>query len=267
MLLVLLLSATALAIGPVVLSAIRIDGVALRALDMFVLVTISGLAAFHVLPEAIEQCGSRAVVAGALGFGALTALERLPRRTLAFVSANHLGIFAVGVHALLDGAALGFSAGPFLAAATVVHRLPEGIVVWTLARPNESRRRAIAMVVALIGVNVAGAFVGAAVAPVLQSEGLVLVQAFAMGTLVHVLFDRRRDDRQHRDWRSGAPMLIGALLGVAAVALVTFVAPDHAVPGSNIVFVRVVLGLTFVAMLVWFARDEARRPGAEARAR
>jgi zinc transporter ZupT len=251
MLFLLVISAASLMLGPIAWSVGRAKVGLLRFVDTFALVAIGGLAAFHILPEAIDQCGVRAVIAAVSGLGALAAIERIPRKTPdGLASSDTLGILAIAVHALLDGVGLAVSSGPFLALATIVHRLPEGIVVWTLSRPERNPRRAMAFMGAIVAINVFGATVGTWIAPLLQSDAVVLLQAFAVGTLVHLLFDRTRAAVQTAERSAERPAVVGVLLGGLAVGFVTLVTPDHpvrAAAGPFFGHVRLVLGAVFVA--------------------
>ncbi len=234
-----LASVGALALGPVLVAIGQRRRGALHAIDAFVLFAIGGLAALHVLPEVVEQAGARALVAALLGFATPSLLERLPRRRRGPASIEMLGIVALGLHAFVDGAALSLSRGPFLALATLLHRVPEGVVVWTLARTIGTVRRAALVLGAVAALNAVGVLVGVHVASVVESDAVAVLQAFAMGTLVHVLLDRSAADACRPSTAAGRHAMTGAVLATVTVAAVTSLVSDRAGAGAMRFFVDV----------------------------
>src|SRR5690606_3360706 len=101
----LLLSFLALAAGPLLVLLARSHAASTVVLDSFCLITISGFALLHLLPESAEQAGWLVLPLALLGF----VLPAIADRTLHHGEAGMrktvllLALFGIAAHATLDG--------------------------------------------------------------------------------------------------------------------------------------------------------------------
>lgn len=213
----LLLAVLALAAGPLVHAAARRLRWAFSAVDGFVLAAVGALVVLQVAPRAVAEGGSGAVVALGLGLFSPLLLNRL---RIPLVRARgwmiSVGLVGLALHAMMDGAALAAGRSD-LAWAIVVHRIPAGIFVWWLVRPNRGPFRATAVLIGLAGCTVLG--FGLAQTWALQ-EGYVtsLFEAFVAGALLHVLADHGPELHGHREEAHST----GAELAGTALAILLF---------------------------------------------
>jgi len=169
----------------------------LQALDGFVFVAISGLVLLHVLPEAFARAGWWVLCAGAVGMLVPTfveeRLENSARR--AHMAALVLACVGLALHGILDGWVLAETAGAREVAETVgyavvLHRLPEGLMVWSLVRPAFGARAAVASLAALAAATLGGFFLGSAMSGTLASVPMGLFLGLVGGALLHVIVHR-----------------------------------------------------------------------------
>lgn len=170
----------------------------LAALDGFVFVAIGGLILLHVLPESVALGGWAAALACLVGLVAPTLLEhRLHGRARqVHAVALLLGLAALALHAFMDGLVLGgghegeSQTHHMLPMAVILHRLPEGLMVWFLVRPLYGLPKALATL-GLIGIStVAGFSLSELVASSIEHQGRGLFQALVGGSLLHVVMHR-----------------------------------------------------------------------------
>jgi hypothetical protein len=148
--------------------------------------------AVHVVPEAIQHGGKLAFVVILIGLAFPLLLERLFRSA---TDTAHLFIVALAaagllIHAVVDGVALLPENGTSLAYAIVLHRLPVGMAIWCVVRPNFGTVTAVSVFALVIGATVAGYFVGASVLELAETRTVALLQAFISGSLIHVVIFR-----------------------------------------------------------------------------
>jgi len=188
----LILSITALLLGPVIYTASRENPTARRILDGLILLTIAAIVAVHVVPEALQYGGMLTIVVLLLGLAFPMLLERLFRRA---ADTAHLFIVLLAasgllIHAVVDGVALLPESGTGLAYAIVLHRLPVGMAIWCVVRPNFGTAIAISMFALVILATTAGYFLGTSIIELAETRTLAILQAFISGSLVHVIVFR-----------------------------------------------------------------------------
>jgi uncharacterized membrane protein YraQ (UPF0718 family) len=190
----------------------------LSGLDGFVFVAIGGLVLVHVLPESYENAGWGALVVALLGvLGPIFIENRLHKaarkvHTFALI----LAVIGVAAHALADGIILAESNDSGLPLAVVLHRLPEGLMVWWLLRPTYGSLVA-GSVLAGIGVATVAGYLGAsALAAQVDPIWLGYLQALVAGSLLHVMVHRWHpvsEDVNQWSFASG----LGALAGMGVL--------------------------------------------------
>jgi uncharacterized membrane protein YraQ (UPF0718 family) len=231
----LLLSLLVLAVGPLLHQLARVTGSMLAVLDGFVFVTIGGLVFLHIVPETYHLTGWPALVAlavGLVGPGLVEhRLQGLARQAHAI--ALLLAVAGIGLHAFMDGLALGqgghkhgHAGEHMLPMAVVLHRLPVGLMVWFLIRPVYGLRLALATL-ALIGVaTVLGFSLGEAAMGGMANDGRGLFQALVAGTLLHVVVHRSYPVDEKYSTLAARRRHAG-MGAIGGLALIVFMATDH----------------------------------------
>lgn len=225
----LLLSITALLLGPVIYALGRRNHVARQILDGFIFITIAGIICVHIIPEALAAGGTLAIIFLALGIAFPVVLER------GFHSAFHeahvlvLVVAALGliIHAIIDGIALLPAQGSDLAYAVILHRLPVGMVIWWSLRPNLGISVAVAAFVTISIATAASYILGGPMVELAEARSIAYVQAFVSGSLIHIVaFGVTHDHGGHiepvaksQDWGYRVGILLGLFLVFTAPQL------------------------------------------------
>ncbi|MFP6685070.1 MAG: hypothetical protein VB934_10165, partial [Polyangiaceae bacterium] len=240
----LLLSASVAAflVGPALHQAGRRVVAWRTALDGFALVAVGGLAALHLLPEALLHGGLVAVVLALLGAILPTLWERGASH-----APNWLGLSVVlgglAMHAAIESAALGAIVSEdhatSLGVAIASHRLPVGLMVFALVQSHKSTRAAYGAIALLAVSTIVGFASGEAANQFLGGRAGMWFQALAAGSLLHVVFAHHDPmccdeehapetlhdhDHEHQHKQPDAPAssptfwsAIGGLFGLATV--------------------------------------------------
>lgn len=197
-----LLSSLALLAGPFLYALANRYPASREALEAFILVTIAGIVCLHIVPEAWRLAGFMSVVMGILGLGFPLLLEAVFKRALTQAHLVVLIIAASGIvlHAVMDGIALlplvgvegaqgaegtPGAGGNELAVGVIIHRLPVGMAIWWVLRPQFGTPVALATFALVIGATGISYFLGAAVFAS-SALWLALFQSFVAGSLIHV---------------------------------------------------------------------------------
>lgn len=225
--LLLILSLAALALGPLlyVLGTKR-DGVR-EGLDGFVFVSIAGLVIFHVIPEVMEVAGMWALGFAALGLFGPLVFERYVKKLAreAHALALVLGMLGTVLHGLIDGMALSSSTGfGALGLAVLVHRLPVGLAVWWLLKPQKGLKAALTVLISIGVATIVGYSLAEGSVDRVHGFGAMCFQALVAGSLLHVVFHLSHGTRHAQGgWARFAPGVGGAL----ALSALLFLSPDH----------------------------------------
>lgn len=225
----LLLSITALLLGPIIYALGRRNHVARQILDGFIFITIAGIICVHIVPGALAAGGTLAIVFLALGIAFPVMLER------GFHSAFHeahvlvLVIAALGlvIHAIIDGIALLPVQGGDLAYAVILHRLPVGMAIWWSLRPNLGAPVAVAAFVTISIATAVSYILGGPMVELAEARSIAYVQAFVSGSLIHIVaFGVTHDHGGHiepvaqsQDWGYRVGILLGLFLVFTAPQL------------------------------------------------
>jgi hypothetical protein len=240
------LSFLALALGPLLVWFARRQAFTTVALDAFCVLTISGFALLHLLPECAEQAGWLVLPLALAGFLLPTLAERTlqrghPGMRRAVLFAALLGMAA---HDTLDGLFLAEGAhhhhGPgdahdhshthaVTAWAIILHRIPEGIGIWWIVPRTLGFWPAVLVTIVTVGATIFGFFLGEHVLTTASQRGLALLQALLAGSLLHVVFHAHIPaPREQGRFR------VASVLGAAvAVTVLWFVIHDHFPAGDD----------------------------------
>jgi len=191
----LILSIAALLLGPLIYAAGRKNKTARRLLDGLILLSIAVIIFVHIIPEALAQGGTIAIVVIILGIAFPMLLERLFRKAADTAHLLIVAIAAVGllVHAVIDGLALlsgngvELGGGVGLAHAIILHRLPVGMAIWWVVRPGLGTPVAVGVFALVIVATAMGYLMGDSVVQMAETRTLALFQAFVSGSLIHIV--------------------------------------------------------------------------------
>ena len=231
-------STAALLFGPILLAVIGPRARLIASLDGFVLVTVLGLVFFNIIPPAIQEGGTAAVVAALFGLAFPILTERMAsdslRRSTIQPIMLLLATAALCVHAMMDGAALidhsghegahadshGHHQDLNLALGVILHRLPLGLTLWWMVNNKLGLKAAFGTLSALIGATFIGYFAGDSVIHSLPSTGLSVFQALMGGAILHIALDSpptpvSKTSSNHRLLNRFG--LLGATLGLGAL--------------------------------------------------
>jgi|HubBroStandDraft_6_1064221.scaffolds.fasta_scaffold46148_1 zinc transporter ZupT len=134
-------------------------------------------------------------------------------------------VISFGVHAFFDGAALvqhtGQAQDLFVATAVVLHRLPDGLAIWSLVSAGRGKRTAAWVLAALAGFTVLGFGLGG---QVVGGAWVALLQAFVAGSVLHVVLHQSHAQDAPDEVRALATTA-GALVGLGLTLFLTLVHP------------------------------------------
>ncbi|MBM4060915.1 MAG: hypothetical protein FJ265_07440 [Planctomycetes bacterium] len=192
----------ALGLGPVLVWLAGRHAWSAVLLDAFCLLTVSGFALLHLLPECAAQGGWLVLPLALLGFLLPTLAERTLEhghrgmRRLVLV----LALLGMAAHDALDGLFLAEGSNPELDAAhghehaheltawaIILHRIPEGIGIWWIVPRTLGIGAAVLVTIVSVGATVFGYFLGGHVLTETSQRGLALLQALLAGSLLHVV--------------------------------------------------------------------------------
>lgn len=246
----LIFSILALLVGVALCACIQKRPSWLSFFDAFVVVSIVGLVLFHIIPHCIAESGVFGVATVAVGFGIPALFHRRSHShghnahcdgvhnegeknrfaQFAMMTAVIIGMCA---HTILDGIGLSMgdmsertgAAGDLLSVSVLFHRLPVGVFLSLMLVPRIGTKKTWAVAAAMALSTAVGYGLGHFALPRLSMTILNLVQGIIAGMLLHVVFHNvsvggARECRYAKG--------IGALLGIAAFAFMTWIVPIHA---------------------------------------
>lgn len=206
-------------------------------LDSFCLITISGFALLHLLPESAEQAGWLVLPMALLGFVLPSVAERTlhhghpgMRRTVIV-----LAILGIAAHATLDGLFLeaggrahdqhGHSGNTheLTAWAVILHRIPEGLGIWWIVPRTLGVLPAILITLASVAATLFGYFLGDSMLTADSQNALAMLQSLLVGSLLHVVL-HAHIPAPREPGRIRPASVLGAAIGVAVL---WFVIHDH----------------------------------------
>ena len=229
----------------------------------FVIGFIGLLLFAEIMPHSFTHIGWMCIAWFSLGFILIAGIDYISSHRKPWLSIGLLSL-VFGLHALIDGVALGTQAdGATLAIAIVAHRLPEGLAI--AGKTEDSSSKWILFV--LMTLTSVGGYFSVHELPLVS---LSTLQALAGGGLAHVLLDSQIKQKEHtaeeclseafKAWR-----VSGFILSIVCYFLITFVhsetvqashvhTHDHS-SNSNILLIVCVGAALFG--LVWREREHS----------
>ncbi|MCL1095341.1 metal transporter [Shewanella kaireitica] len=222
----LLASCIALLLGPLFYRFFSSGTGLQKGLDGFIFVSLGGLVLIHILPELLEHGGFLAIVFVVIGIWGPTLSERLFHR---YSEVTHnltliLGIGGLLLHTITDGGAMILAQqdgnSPLLALGIILHRLPVGVAIWWLLKPQVGSRWAMVVLAGMMLLTGVGYFAGEQLLSHLSLENTVYLQAFVTGSILHVVLHQphgqpNTDTQGKFEYQAG----IGSLLGIGLLFL------------------------------------------------
>lgn len=227
----LLASCIALLLGPIFYRFLSAENGLQKGLDGFIFVSLGGLVLLHILPELLEHGGFLAIIFVIIGMWGPTASEKLFHR---YSEVTHnltlfLGIAGLLLHTITDGGAMVLAqqddTSVLLALGIILHRLPVGLAIWWLVKPQVGSRWAMVVLAAMMVLTGVGYFAGEQMLTQLSLDNTVYLQAFVTGSILHVVLhqphghhsdsDSNKVNQEKYEYHAG----IGSLLGIGLLFL------------------------------------------------
>jgi zinc transporter ZupT len=221
------LSVLGLAVGPLLLAWGRGRSLPSAALEGLTLGLVPAVVLLRLVPHVHEEVGPLAFALLAAGYGVVWIVERRRHRALGQVG-QAVTLPALLVHATVDGATLGVAlgrgqtqdGGMLLAAALLVHRVPEGLFIARALVPEIGWRRTGAWLAVLAGATVAGAALGDRVLTLAPHEVFHGIVAVGLGAILRLTTHTHDRAPQTRGgvWMFGAALVAGLVVSVMVPA-------------------------------------------------
>lgn len=240
MTLFLLLSLCTLCIGPLGFELFSHQETAFRFIDTFVMVAIGGLVLFHVLPESFSIIGYIALAGAFIGLLAPMVLKRLFHHNECEIHRSLISIATLGIvaHAILDGIALagiehGHSQSLILGLAIILHRIPEGIGIWRIARFGVGFGFALMAFMGLAFLTVVGFFFAQPIVSLVSEYSLAVFQCLMGGILLHVVFHQHSlphadgHENHHHVGMTSFASLFGGSCAIVVLAVLALLSLHH----------------------------------------
>lgn len=226
----LLFSLAALLIGPLLFFVFRKSASLLSALDGFIVIAISGLVFLHILPHTVQEIGGWAFVIFLASLLLPSFLERMQSQLAEKTHTTTLVIALLGIalHTFTDGIAVsnaiprhGFH-GNMLPLAIILHRIPDGLAIWWLMRPQYGKGSASRVLALMFLATILGYFVGPVFFSHLEHHWVGVFEALVGGSLLHVIFHTHHPmTYQKQTTQSKTYAGVGACFALFIVSLLT----------------------------------------------
>jgi hypothetical protein len=191
----LLISLITLFAGPLIFLWIAKGGHLAQTIDRLIVLALILMVVLLLLPEIVQALGWIAISLVALGYLFPTVLELVVRRAAASLHLASLVLALLGLmlHALLDGAGLAGSqlqGSGGLAAAIILHRFGDGLMIWLIMQPAFGQRAAWLMLTSIAAATIAGFQFSSHLLPLAGEFTISVIQAIVIGTIIHTLAHR-----------------------------------------------------------------------------
>lgn len=198
----LLISLITLFAGPLIYLWMAQGGRFAQTIDRITVVALILLVALLLAPEIFEALGLFGLVLVAAGYLMPGLLELVVRRAAETLHLASLALAVMGLvlHALLDGAGLAGSelqASFGLAAAIVLHRFGEGLMIWLILQPVFGSRTAWLMLIVMAVATILGFGYSAELLPLAGDSAISILKAVIMGMIIHTLVHRGHVHAHH----------------------------------------------------------------------
>lgn len=172
-----------------------------NVIDTVLLLTVAAIVLLEVLWDSYRDIGWTGPLIGIVGLSVPSMIEQVSTR---FALPTHrfttlLGLIALILHSVMDGATLAIADDHLLGWAVVLHQLPMGLAVWWIVRHAHGMMIARVVLLSMLSASVIGFVLIQHILPWLNDSANVALQAFLAGTLLHVLVHRRKPKHDHNE--------------------------------------------------------------------
>ena len=227
-------SLAALVIGPLLFQYFRYRPHWYRLLDGFVVIMITGIVGLEVLPEILEHQPVWGIALLVVGLMGPTYLEHQFHRIAKQIHSVALYIAILGLitHAFVDGVVLAeiadfmFTSESLLGLGVVLHRIPVGLTIWMLFLPRLGKWRTI-LILSVLALGTVGGFTFEIFMGMWrEQDAMILFQALAAGSILHVVIHRPHEYHQAKMQQSSSRLLrygegIGNVIGLGVLVLIS----------------------------------------------
>ena len=194
----LILSLVAISSGPLLYQLYTYNKKALDIVDRTVFLIVGGLVVFHLVPHALEDIGWLAFPLLFLGASIPAIIEKGRDSLHEKAHRTTIIIICIGIllHTFLDGMALlmphkhSHDADFGLPLAVIFHRIPVGLTIWMLARPQYKTSKAIGIIAVLCLATTLGFLLSSYLSGIIDNTITSGINAIVSGSLLHILFHR-----------------------------------------------------------------------------
>ena len=140
----------------------------------------------------------------------------------------YLGVFGLLLHTVTDGGALVLASNPgnshLLALGIILHRLPIGIAIWWLLKPQVGTRNAAIVLAVMMLTTACGYAMGQHWLSNLSLDNTVYLQAFVTGSIMHVVLHqphvKQVEDKQGKyEYQAGLGSIVGVALLIVLLSM------------------------------------------------
>ena len=231
----LILSLLALAVGPLLFQYFTYRPYWYRILDGLVVIMISGIVIIDVLPEIMIHHPLSGILLLGIGLMGPTILEHQFHRIAQHVHwvALCIGVLGLIAHAFVDGIVLSeisatqLTSESILGIGIILHRIPVGLTIWMLLLPRLGKWKAILTLAILALGTLSGYTFEIMVGHWNEGEGIIMFQALAAGSILHVVLHRPHEYHKQKMKGLTSPLMrygegIGNLVGLAFLVCIMF---------------------------------------------
>ncbi len=199
-----------------------------QAMDGFVVVAVLGIIAFNIMPAVLESKIYYIPLVFLAGLALPTVAEGLlkGREIGTHRLALYIPALAMILHAFGDGSILrlidGEAEAQAIALSMILHRLGLGAAIWWMMINAEGRRSGLVFVTLMAAATLMGYGLTSSLLTLVSAPEIELVQAFAAGSLLHILLhplEHEELDRGRGRGRHRLGSFLGALLVVGILVI------------------------------------------------
>ena len=229
----LVLSILALTLGPILFKLFSLNSNWLKILDGFMFVSIGWIVCGEILPQSVDLVGWPILLYAIAGLIVPFFAEKIFHHDKVHQLTVLLAMGGLLIHSMVDGTYIAHShqeSHYHLAIGVLLHRIPVGLAIWWIVKPNFGVKFAVSMLTVIALGSVVGFSISETLVQSLPTIGFELFQALVAGSLLHVMIHSNHGyDHDHKhdhhdcnaqqnndnDWYEGIGNIIALLFLIA----------------------------------------------------